>query len=109
MTETTEDTKTFTVTLTTPPPPPAQGQIEELSYPTSVEHGEDLRVTLSVHNTGGQPGLFIARLYQGSTKVGVDSEATVQAGHTFDNIAVQAKAPGAGTSVTYTLKLFLRT
>ena len=108
MTETTEDTKTFAVTLTTPPPPPAQGQLESLTYPTSVDHGADVRVGFKIHNTGGSTGTFIGRLYQGTTKVGGDWRAVIHAGDSPSG-AITATAPASGTSVTYTLKLFLET
>ena len=93
----------------TPPAAPAQGQLEELTYPASVEHGASLNIAFKVHNTGGQAGTFNAKLYQGSTKVGSDSRMIVQPGSTAGGAIANVTAPASGTSVTYTLKLFLET
>ena len=88
--------------------PPAQGRLESLTYPSLVDHGANVRVGFKIHNTGGSTGTFIARLYQGSTKVGGDWRAVVHAGDSPSG-AITATAPATGTSVTYTLKLFLET
>ena len=87
---------------------PASGRLEELTYPASAQHRANIRVGFKIHNTGGSTGTFIARLYQGSTKVGGDWRAVVHAGNSPSG-AITVTAPSSGTSVSYTLKLFLET
>ena len=89
------------------PLPGAHGQLESLAYPASVKHGDDVRVFFRIHNTGGQSGTFISRLYQGTTMVG-SWRTTVPAGK-YTGGTITPKAPSSGSSVSYTLKLFLET
>ena len=94
----------------TAPVAPAFGEIVQLDYPPSIEHGGDVKVTFRIHNTGGETGTFIARLYRGNTQVGIDWRAVIHAGVTPPSDAViHATAPMSGTSVSYTLKTFLET
>ena len=92
----------------TAPIPAAHGQLEGFTFPASVAHGANIRVGFNIHNVGGQTGTFIGRLYQGSTKVGIDWRAVVHTGDAPSG-AITVKSPSSGTSVTYTLKLFLET
>ena len=92
----------------TPPAAPAQGQLEELTYPASVNHGADVRVGFKIHNTGGSTGTFIARLYKGVLHAGTDWRAVVHAGDSPSG-AITVKAPTTGDHVYYTLALFLET
>ena len=87
---------------------PAQGRLESLTYPASVEHGADVRVGFKIHNTGGSTGTFIARLYKGVLHAGTDWRAVVHAGDSPSG-AITVKAPTTGDHVYYTLALFLET
>ena len=86
---------------------PAQGKIEKLDYPTSVNHGANVKIAFNIHNIGAESGNFVARVYENGGTRG-DWIAVVNGGGILDG-AITVKAPSSGTSVSYTLKLSLKT
>ena len=104
MAEIIDDTDNIRIALTSPVVA-AKGKLVPVSYPTTAEHGANLDFDFRVQNTGGATGTFKVALYKGTTRVTQTSTWNQGAGTTSGILSLGAgRAPGYGTSVTYTLK-----
>ena len=89
---------------------PAQGRLESLTYPASVEHGEYFEVHCDVYNIGGSSGTFKLRYSINGTVVYTGARWNIPAGGVTENAGgVFAPAPQTGSSMTVKLELIMET
>lgn len=103
MTDFTDDTKTFSVTLTAPVATAARGSLVNVSCPPTAERGGRISIRAAVRNIGDQTGTFRLEI-AGGLMGARTSTFSVAGGGTSPTRTLNGLAPHTGSSVTMVLK-----